>query len=182
MKVLSVNLGERKKVIWKGKEVETGIFKYPVEKPIFLNTEHVDDDAVVDRRYHGGEKKALYVYGFNHYAFWQKHYPHLEFTHGMFGENITVESLNEHEIKTGDVYKIGEAIVEATIPREPCFKLGIRFEDAKVVKQFFLEDKPGVYFKILQPGNVQEGDVLELVEKAKKTKSIYELYVEKRTR
>ncbi|WP_196885770.1 MOSC domain-containing protein [Aureivirga sp. CE67] len=182
MKVLSVNLGERKKVIWKGKEIETGIFKYPVDKPIFVNKEHVDDDAVVDRKYHGGEQKALYVYGFNHYEFWQKHYPELEFSHGMFGENITVENLDEHEIKTGDVYKIGEAIIEATIPREPCYKLGIRFDDAKVVKQFFLEDKPGVYFKIIQAGNVQSGDILELVEKAENAKSINEIYFEKRKR
>ncbi|WP_196891065.1 MOSC domain-containing protein [Aureivirga marina] len=182
MKVLSVNLGERKKVTWKGKEVETGIFKFPVEKSIFLNTETVDNDAVVDRRYHGGERKAVYMYGHNHYEFWQKHYPNLEWSNGMFGENITVEHLDEHEIKSGDIYKIGEAIVEATIPREPCFKLGIRFNDAKVVKQFFLEDKSGVYFKIIQPGNVQEGDVLELIEKAENGKTINEIYVEKRNR
>ena len=85
MKIVSVNLGERKTVPWKNKFVETGIFKFPVDQPVYLDVHDVKKDAIVDRKYHGGIDKAVYGYGAQHYGFWKKLYPHLEWSYGMFG-------------------------------------------------------------------------------------------------
>ncbi|MFZ2431636.1 MAG: MOSC domain-containing protein, partial [Lutibacter sp.] len=82
MKVISVNIGERKVLNHKGKIVETGIFKYPVNQPIFLGTEDVENDAVIDRKYHGGIEKAVYGYSQNHYAYWKGLYPNLDWNYG----------------------------------------------------------------------------------------------------
>ena len=111
MKIISTNIGEPRVIKWRGKEVETGIFKFPVIQPIFLGTDDVENDHVIDRRYHGGTNKACYLYSSDHYGYWQKLYPELEMPWGIFGENLTVEGLNEAQINIGDIFKIGEAVV-----------------------------------------------------------------------
>jgi len=180
MKVISVNIGERKVLNYKGKIVETGIFKFPVNHPIFLGTEDVKNDAVIDRRYHGGIEKAVYGYSQNHYAYWKELYPNLEWNYGMFGENLTISNLEETEIHIGNTYKLGEALLEVTKPRDPCYKLGIRFGTQEIVKQFWNSTKCGIYFKVLQTGNVAVGDELILVNKAENSPTIAEVYETKK--
>lgn len=165
MKIISTNIGEPKTIEWNGKMVQTGIYKYPVEKPIFLGLEDVENDHVIDRRYHGGIDKACYLYSADHYSYWKKFYPDLKMPWGMFGENLTVEGLQEAEINIGDIFKIGEAVVQATQPRQPCYKLGIRFGDQKMVKQFVDSGFAGVYVRVLEKGFVRAGDEMVLVEK-----------------
>ncbi len=165
MKVLAVNIGERKLVKWRGKAIETGIFKYPVDHPIHLENEDVVGDSVVDRRYHGGIEKACYIYSADHYPLWKEKYPELDWNCGMFGENITVKGMQERQIQIGDIYEIGECRVQVTQPREPCFKLGIRFGTQKVLKDFIALGLPGVYVKIIESGLVNVGDEMRLSER-----------------
>ena len=89
---------------WKDKKITTGIFKYPVKNSIDLGKEDVVGDDVVDRKYHGGIDQAVYAYALDHYEYWQNLYPNLEFNHGMFGENLTVEGLIEETIHIGDIF------------------------------------------------------------------------------
>jgi MOSC domain-containing protein YiiM len=166
MIVISTNIGEPKTIVWHGKKEQTGIYKYPVEHPIFLGTEDVENDHVMDRKYHGGVDKACYLYSADNYNFWKKFYPELEMPWGMFGENLTVEGLHENEITVGDIFEIGEAVVQATQPRQPCYKLGIRFQNPKVVKQFVESGFPGVYVRVLKNGMVKTGDKMILKEKS----------------
>jgi len=164
MKVVSVNIGECTTIRWNDKDVQTGIYKYPVEHPIYLEKEDVKGDHVIDRKHHGGADKACYAYSLDHFNYWKKFYPNIDFHHGIFGENLTVEGLNEAEIFIGDVYKIGEAEVQVTQPRQPCFKLGVRFGNPMMVKQFVQSGFPGIYFRVLKNGAVKSGDELELLE------------------
>ncbi len=180
MIVKSVNIGEKRVVNYKGKIVETGIFKSPVNASIFLGEEDVVNDAVIDRRYHGGVEKAVYAYSEQHYEYWKALYPNLDWNYGMFGENLTISNFEETAIYVGSQYKLGEAIIEVTKPREPCSKLGIVFGTQKVVKQFWNSTKSGVYFKVLQTGNVNKGDALILLKKAENTPSISEVFETKK--
>lgn len=180
MKVISVNIGKKQKVVWKNRTYETGIYKYPVSESIFLGTEDVENDAVVDRKYHGGINQAVYAYGENHYEYWQKLYPNLDFTYGMFGENLTISNLWEEEMTVGSIYQLGETELKVSKSRQPCVKLGIRFQDAKIVKQFWNTTKCGIYFKVLQTGFVSKNDELILLQKAVNTKTIAEIYKTKR--
>ena len=180
MKVLSVNIGERKKVIWRKKEIETGIYKFPVDEPIFLGKEDVEGDNVVDRKHHGGIEQAVYGYSEKHYGYFKKLHPDLEWDFGMFGENITFSELNEEEILVGSVYQLGECKLEVTKPRQPCYKLGIRFNDPIIIKQFWESTMSGIYFKILDTGTVKKGDELILIEESKETLTIAQLYKTKK--
>jgi MOSC domain-containing protein YiiM len=175
MKVISTNIGEPRTMVWKNKEVETGIFKHPVNKPIFLGLEDVENDHVIDRRYHGGIDKACYLYSADHYQYWRKLYPELEMPFGIFGENLTVEGLHEAQVNIGDIFKIGEAVVQATQPRQPCFKLEFRFNDDKIVQQFIDSGFAGVYVRVLEKGLVRAGDTMELIER-KDSLSIQKVY------
>lgn len=180
MKIVSTNLGEQKEIDWKGKTITTGIFKFSVEEPIFLDTEDVREDAVCDRKYHGGVDQAVYGYSLKHYDYWKELYPDLDWQHGMFGENLTIDDLDETKIHVGDTYKVGEVVLEVTKPREPCMKLGVRFNNMKIVKQFWQQDFPGVYFKVLKTGYVKTGDVFEKIKSCPKNDSITKKYKKKR--
>jgi len=175
MKVISTNIGEPRTFEHRGKEVKTGIFKFSVEDGIYLGREDVDNDHVIDRRYHGGVDKACYLYSADHYKYWQALYPELELPWGMFGENLTIEGLHEADVNIGDVFKIGEAVVQATQPRQPCFKLEFRFHDTTIVRKFVDSGFSGVYVRVLENGQVNPGDQMERIER-KDSVSIQEVY------
>ncbi|PCI33727.1 MAG: sulfurase [Flavobacteriaceae bacterium] len=180
MKVISTNIGKKTTLLWKGKEVQTGILKKATNTPITLGIEDVQGDAVIDRRYHGGVDQAVYAYGEQHYAYWQNLYPSIEMKPGFFGENLTISNLDENTIYVGAIYELGTAIVQVTKPRQPCMKLGIIFGTQQVLKQFWSVPKCGFYFKILKEGTVEKGAQLTLIESSKNSKSIAEVYTEKR--
>ena len=167
MKIISTNLGKATTITWNNKEEKTGIFKYPTNTSLTLETNDVADDTVIDRVHHGGINKACYLFSADYYSYWKKLYPNLDWDWGMFGENLTIEGFNEAHIRVGDIYKIGTALVQVTEPREPCYKLGIRFENQSVLKKFIEHGHPGTYIKILEEGEVKKGDTLVLVEQSK---------------
>ncbi|HRN42452.1 MAG TPA: MOSC domain-containing protein [Vicingus sp.] len=175
MKVLSVNISKPQTITVNGKEELTGYFKNPVET-IYLGKTDVKEDSVVDREHHGGEDKACYLYGFNHYEFWKNKYPQTAFDFGMFGENITVENIDESTLRIGDTFEIGEAIIQITQPRQPCYKMGIKFNNQKVVNEFRLSDFPGIYVRVLKEGNVKTNDELKLIDRDNASPTVLEVY------
>jgi MOSC domain-containing protein YiiM len=180
MKVISVNIGKKEKLIYKGEEILTGILKHPVNKFISLGKEDVVNDVVVDRRYHGGEDQAVYVYSENHYKYWKELFPNLDWHFGMFGENLTISNLDETVICVGNVYKLGETIIEVTKPRTPCKKLGIVFKTQHFLKQFWNTTKSGIYFKVLKMGKIAVNEELILIKKAENSPTISEVYKSKK--
>lgn len=160
MKIISTNISEEKIIEWHGQQVKTGIFKKEVNHPLYLDFTDVRNDSVVDRRYHGGIDKACYLYSADNYKFWQCKFPEVDFSWGMFGENLTIEGLNEDEIYIGQEFRVGEAVIRVSQPRQPCFKLGFRFNNQKVVEDFWNSPFPGVYVRVIKPGFVKTGDFL----------------------
>lgn len=165
-----------REITWRGQKMTTGIFKEPVFEPLFLGKEGVNKDHVSDRKHHGGSDKACYLYSADHYSYWKKQFPDLEWRWGLFGENLTVEGLDEGDIKIGDIYLIGDAKVQVSQPRLPCYKLGIRMKSSKAVKQFLNSPYPGVYLRILEDGHVNTGDVFEQLESGESRLSVREVY------
>lgn len=178
MKIVSTNIAKPTTVIKNGEEIQTGIYKTAVDSSITLGLTDVVGDAVMDRKHHGGIDKACYLYSADHYDFWKKHFPDLYWTWGMFGENLTIEGLDESTIMIGDIFEVGTAIIQVSEPRRPCSILGIRFGTQKMVKQFHNSDYPGIYVRILKVGNVQTGDKLILKERNENIsiKDVYSLF------
>ena len=162
MRVISVNVGLPREVVWQGKPVLTGIFKEPVAAHVPLRRLNLDGDAQADLSVHGGPDKAVYAYPFEHYGDWQTQLGR-DLPHGAFGENLTTEGLIEDAVHIGDEYRVGTARLVVTQPRMPCFKLGIRFGDPAMVKAFLQFGRPGIYFGVVEEGVVGPGDPVERV-------------------
>lgn len=176
MEVLSTNISEPTEITWNGKKEFTGIFKKATSTSIFLGETDVEGDSVIERKYHGGLDMATYLYSEKWYSFWKNLYPNLDWQFGMFGENLTVSDFDESKVFIGNTYQIGEAIIQVSQIRQPCYKLGIRFENPKIIKQFFNSPYPGAYFRVLKTGNVQTGDKLILIEEAQNSMSLADVF------
>ncbi len=162
MRVVSLNVGIPREVLWKGRTVLTGIFKSPVEGHLSVRRLNFDGDRQADLSVHGGPDKAVYAYPSEHYETWTKGLGRA-LTPGNFGENLTTEGLLEDEVYIGDEFRVGTARLVVTQPRLPCYKLGIRFDDPGMVKSFLHAGKPGIYFAVREEGEVGPGDPIERV-------------------
>jgi MOSC domain-containing protein YiiM len=157
MRLVSVCVSRGRTVRWQGRDIETGIFKEPVEGPVRVGRTNLDGDRQSDLRVHGGEFKAVYAYSAEHYEWWRKELGRtLPF--GAFGENLTIEGFPEEEACVGDRVRIGTAVFEAVQPRFPCFKLGIRFSDDEMIERFLESERWGVYFRVVEEGVLSTGD------------------------
>lgn len=182
MQIISTNLGKPTEISWNGKLITTGIYKSPLDTPLLLETENVSGDTIGDPKVHGGIYKACYLFSAEQYPYWKEKYPHLEWNWGMFGENLTVKGLDESQIRVGNIYRLGTALVQITQPREPCFKLGLKFGTQEILKQFIDHGWPGTYVRILEVGKVSSGDTMDLVEESNNpltTQQFYRLLYDK---
>ena len=166
MKVKSLNVGNIKELGWKGKKIQTGINKTPTDKKLFASSTNLEGDKQGNLKVHGGIDKAIYVYPFEHYEYWKKNFPDIEFITGIFGENLTTTGLDELETKIGDKFKIGEIIVEVSEPRFPCVTFAARLGTANIVKPFLHSYKSGFYLRVLKEGHIQAGDSITIHEKS----------------
>ena len=175
MRIVSLNVGKPRKIFDNGREVTTAIFKQAVAGPLLLRRLNLDGDHQADLESHGGRNKAVYAYASEHYGFWRGQLPGVDLPWGVFGENLTTEGLLEEDACIGDQYRIGEAIVQVTQPRIPCYKLGIRFARPDMVKRFFSSRRSGVYFSVKQEGLVSTGDLIEKVQQGEHPISVADI-------
>lgn len=161
MHILSVNVGLPRQIETRNGPVLTGIFKSPVEGPVALRKYNLTGDRQADLTVHGGPWKAVYLYPHEHYSCWARELPDMDLPFGVFGENLTTEGISEESVCIGDQFRIGSAIVQVTQPRMPCYKLALRFARADMVKRFWKSGRSGIYFSIVQEGELQRGDSIE---------------------
>ena len=172
MRLLSVNVGQPKDVSYvdrRGREkaTTTGIFKEPVSGRVMLRTLNLEGDGQADLDGHGGIYKAAYVYSVENYKYWSDELGRTDFAPaGQFGENFTTDGMTDENVRIGDVFRIGDALVEVTQPRVPCFKLGIRMGIEGFHKQFAEKCRVGFYLRVLEEGEVGAGDEVTRVREA----------------
>lgn len=179
MKVLSVNVGLPRLVEYRGEPVATGIYKEPVGGRVAVGESNLAGDAQADLSVHGGYSKAVYVYPSEHYEFWRDELPEMDLPFGIFGENLTTTGLLETDANVGDCFRIGTAEFIVTQPRQPCFKLGIRFGRSDIIKRFARSGRSGFYLAIKKTGELGEGDAIEFVSRATDQPSISEVVRER---
>lgn len=163
MKLLSIQVGKPKEVEWRGKQIRTGIFKEPVDGPARIGFLGIEGDGQADLTAHGGRDKAVYAYSWDTLAWWRERRPNDPFEFGAFGENLSIASLVEADLCIGDEFQLGAARLQVTEPRFPCFKLGIKFHDQRIIETFYASGRHGVYFRVLVEGEISIGDEMTLV-------------------
>jgi ferredoxin-NADP reductase/MOSC domain-containing protein YiiM len=157
-RLLSVNVGLPRDVTWNGKTVHTGIWKSSVVGRRMVRRANIAGDGQGDLTGHGGEQRAVFVYQMDSYHHWENFLGRKDFIYGQFGENFTVEGLPDNEVCIGDRYRIGGAEFEVTQPRVTCYRVAIRMNDPRMPALLVAHHRPGFYFRVLQEGEVGEGD------------------------
>ena len=165
MKIISVNVGLPREVVWKGIAVQTAIFKEPVAGTIAIRELNLAGDQQADLTVHGGSEKAVYAYSVEHYEYWRKQLPNVSLSWGAFGENLTTLGLSEDSACIGDVLRVGSAVLQITQPRLPCYKLEIRFDRDDMIKRFLVSRRSGFYFSVIEPGDVGAESELEILDR-----------------
>ena len=163
MKLLSVNVAQPKTVSINGRAYDTGIYKSAVTGSVSLKRLNLAGDGQGDRKNHGGEYQAVYCYPHEHYATWATELARADFAFGQFGENFTTQGLLENEVCIGDAFRIGGAVVQATQPRVPCYKLADKMGIRGFDKTFLRANRSGFYLRVLEEGEVEAGDSIALI-------------------
>jgi MOSC domain-containing protein YiiM len=166
MKIVSLNVGSPQEKQWMGKIVLTSIFKKSVPDRRKVSFTNIEGDEQADPRVHGGINKAVYAYDISHYEHWKNILQRNDWNYGLFGENLTTKGLRDDEVRIGSIYKIGSAKLQAIQPRFPCIKINIRFGLPDMMERFINEKKNGIYFKVIEEGDVQENDSIQLIEES----------------
>ena len=159
--VRSVNVGEPRLVTTPTRQVLTSFWKEPVAGRVPVRGVNLLGDDQADRRVHGGPDKAVYAYAAEETAVWETELGR-RLPPAAFGENLTTDGLAVSDAVMGERWHVGSTVLEVCQPRLPCFKLGLRHQDPTLVRRFALASRPGAYLRIVQEGELQAGDAIEV--------------------
>lgn len=158
MRIASVNVGLPAELATRDGVVMSGIVKRPVRGPVRVGRINLDGDGQADTSVHGGIDMAVYAYPLEHYATWARELGRDDLTPGFFGENLTVEGLTEDDVRIGDRFRAGTALLEVSQPRLPCFKLAARSGEPAIAKAMLKGGRTGWYLRVVEEGAVTAGD------------------------
>jgi MOSC domain-containing protein YiiM len=170
----SINVGRKETLVHGARSMTTGICKYPVSGPVSVDEQGLRDDVIIDTEHHGGPDQAIYAYSADDYDWWAKTGDR-DYPPGLFGENLTIRGLPS-EMNIGDRLLIGEVVLEATAPRIPCNTFAARMQDPGVGLAFRRAERPGIYFRVLNGGEIQAGDSVTYVPDKSAQVSVLELF------
>jgi MOSC domain-containing protein YiiM len=147
--------------------VPSGFVKHSVDQPVQITPLGIRGDEQADLSVHGGLEKAVYGYSSDHYDAWRIEYPQhaAVLLPGGFGENLCIEGLREADLCVGDIHRIGSARLQICQPRQPCFKLALRFEDKMMPKAMVRSGRAGWYYRVVEPGEIAPGAAVHLDER-----------------
>jgi MOSC domain-containing protein YiiM len=157
MEIVSVNVAQLRTLTVNGRELQTGIFKQPVEGRIAVGELGLEGDVQADKRVHGGVDQAVYAYAIEDVEWWESELGR-ELGPGFFGENLTLRGIDVNGAEPGDRWRAGGVTLEVTFPRQPCQKLATKVGDRKFGKRFVKAGRPGTYLRVVEAGELAAGD------------------------
>lgn len=140
----------------------TAIAKSPVAGPVRIGRLGLEGDVQVNRRHHGGPEMAVHIYPLAHHGFWRERlgdHPLLE-QPGAFGGNIAIEDLDETQVRIGERFVLGSAVLEVSQPRMPCATIERQFQRKGMVAAILASGRCGWYVRVVSEGEAQAGDGL----------------------
>jgi MOSC domain-containing protein YiiM len=162
--VLSVNIGMPKEEDFFGKKIITSLCKTPVSSPVAVTRFGIIGDGVADKKHHGGEDKALCIYCFDRYVYWERLLG-IRLPASAFGENLSIQNIKETEVCIGDRYEIGTTLLEVSQPRQPCATLAQRYGSKEFLKLMTGSGYTGFYCRVIEEGVIKTGDLVILKSK-----------------
>ena len=176
-KLLSIQVGRARPL----GHTTSAFRKLPVTGPLLLRTGNLDGDEQGDLTVHGGPDHAVLCYADAHYDRWFEELG-LQMRPAGFGENFTVAGADERSVCIDDIYEVGEALVQVSRPRGPCFKIGLRWEMPLLVRLVEQTGRHGWYLRVLREGMVEAGQEMVLVERRQPELTVRAAYDARRAR
>ncbi|AJD89944.1 hypothetical protein JMA_06270 [Jeotgalibacillus malaysiensis] len=161
--VRSIHTAKITELTFGRKTFPSALLKQPIEKEMWLSETGLAEDEQTPE-HHGGTEKALCLYPYDHYSFWDG-WMDMQDGSALFGENITTEGIHERNTHIGDRFEFGEAVIEVTEPRQPCFKIAAKYNKPELIVRMRESGFTGFYFRVLKEGYVKPGDQLILLER-----------------
>ncbi len=161
---ISINTGIPKDYVFDRMAFSSALVKTTSSVSRFLSKLSLEGDVQADTKHHGGLEKAALLYSFEHYRYWEERLSR-KLPYGSFGETFTTVGLTEETVSIGDIYRIGEAIVQVSQPRRPCYKFGYIYGEKEMPIWIEQTGKTGIYVRVLQEGVVVPSGEIELLEK-----------------
>ena len=159
----------------RGRPVESGIAKARVAADeVELAPTNLAGDRQADLRVHGGPDKAAYVYPTVHYPVWQAEGFVVDV--GGVGENVALDGVTEHDVRLGDVWRWGEALVQISQPRAPCYKLALHTARKDIGPRMLATGRSGWYLRVVEPGVVPTSGPMTLVERSEAAGTVRETF------
>lgn len=172
-RLVSLNVGSKVKLQNGSKEVYTAIFKSPTTERLYLSETGFTGDEQADTINHGGVDKAVCVFSHESYPVYESILGR-SLPPGAFGENVTVSGFGENDVHIGDTFQLGEAMVQISQPRVPCFKLGLKHQHKELPMHFQTTGQTGYYFRVVKEGYVSSQDELTLISRENNSLSVME--------
>ncbi|CAN5821394.1 MOSC domain-containing protein [soil metagenome] len=143
----------------------SAILKEPVEGPVWLGELNLAGDRQDDLQVHGGPDQSILGYSAGHYPHWRSELDRPDFPYGAFGENFTIEELDEESVSIGDTFEIGDIVIQVTSPRGPCWKIARRHGIPEITARVEQLGWTGWYYRTLREGQVEAGQEFNLIER-----------------
>lgn len=161
MRIVSVNVGRRERLEGRSFEGETGICKRPVAGPVVIGELGLEGDAIVHTEHHGGPDQAVYLYRVEDYQWWGQQLG-VDVDPGSFGDNLTLGGLPTPDLPVGSRLLFAQVVLEVTAPRIPCNILATRMGDPGFAKRFIAAERPGIYCRVIERGEVRADEAFRL--------------------
>lgn len=155
------------------KSTKSAINKQICSKDIYCYFSGLENDEQHDKNYHGGTERAIHYYPSQHYQYWKSYWiamnlppPPTPFTIGAFGENLSDTTYDENNCHIGDIFTLGDAILQISQPRSPCYKLNIQFAYPFISVLMQTNGKTGWLMRVLEEGRIKVNDNLRRVKQS----------------
>ena len=174
MKILSTNVGRPAEHQFEGKSIQTSMIRHSISE-IKISKTQVIGDEFLSPNMHGTPDTVVYAYGADQYLAWEK-ILNRKMPWGIFGENLTLDTLDDSHFKIDDTYQVGTAVLQVTGPRYPCTRLNFVLQKTDMRETFRDQKRPGVYFRVIQEGSTKPGDELKLLNRTQEQISNQDIF------
>lgn len=175
-KILSLNVAHPREMRFDGKTIRSSMLKDPVAGPLLVSKTTIEGDSFANPKFHGTVDSVLYALGQVQALEIMRLLGRDTYPPGELGENLTLDQFDETEISVGDVFRVGSVVAQATFPRIPCGKVNFRLQHPEGQKCMQSSGRSGVYFRILEPGQIKLGDQVERIERSSHPFLIQDVY------
>ena len=170
-----MNVGGIRQFDYEGRMARSAIWKFPVTGRVMVRGVNLDGDDQADREAHGGPDKAVYAYAVEDQTWWEGELGR-PLAYGEFGENLSTQGIDVTNALVGERWKVGNALLEVSEPRIPCWRLGVRMGDKHFPRLFTKAGKPGAYLRILSEGDIGAGDEIRVLSRPNDGVSIGDVF------